>query len=218
MEFNSVQSPNHDPLMPIPASTAAATRTVNFEINNHDDSNTPSSKFNFGEKSHPYPKFNAGIDNIATKKSLHPNNQVQPDTIQVHPAHAHASATLPHAPAYTQVDPNYAHTHPQPPLYQKSSPNVLQESHPHDVQPYGPSTTTNQDYDEALQRGIMECSPIMAYRGNPTEYPNQAAMSYATGPYTQNLIPNPHYSAHRAVEEYHRMQPTRNAKELALGY
>jgi hypothetical protein len=64
----------------------------------------------------------------------------------------------------------------------------------------------------------MEPSPIMAYRGNPPEYPNQAAMSYATGPYTQNLIPNPHYSAHRAVEEYHRMHPTQNAKELALGY
>jgi hypothetical protein len=34
MEFNSVQSPNHDSLMPIPESTAATTCTVNFEINN----------------------------------------------------------------------------------------------------------------------------------------------------------------------------------------
>jgi hypothetical protein len=64
----------------------------------------------------------------------------------------------------------------------------------------------------------MERSLIMAYCGKPPEYPNQAAMSYATGPYTQNLIPNPHYSAHRAVEEYHRMHPNQNAKELALGY
>jgi hypothetical protein len=85
MEFDSVQSPNHDPLMPIPESTAAPTRSVKFEINDHDDSDTPSNKFNFGEKLHPYPKFNAGIDNIATEKSLPPNNQVQPDTVQVHP-------------------------------------------------------------------------------------------------------------------------------------
>jgi hypothetical protein len=103
-------------------------------------------------------------------------------------------------------------------VYQKSSPNVLQESHLHDVRPYGPSTTTNQDYDVALQRGTMERSPIMAYRGNPPEYPNQAAMSYASGPYTQNRIPNPHYSAHRAAEEYHRMHPNQNAWELAMGY
>jgi hypothetical protein len=103
MEFNSVQSPDHDPLMTIPESTAATTRTVNFEINNNDDSNTPSSKFNFGEKSHPYPRFNAGIDNIATRKPLRPNNQVHPDTNQVHPVHAPdpAPVTLPHAPAYT---------------------------------------------------------------------------------------------------------------------
>jgi hypothetical protein len=67
MEFNGLQSPNHDPLMPIPESPTATTRTVNFKINNHDDSNTPTRKFNFGEKSHPYPRFNAGIDNIATE-------------------------------------------------------------------------------------------------------------------------------------------------------
>jgi hypothetical protein len=63
MEFGSVQSPNHDPLMTIPEPTDE--RAVHFDINNHDDSDTPSSKFNFGEKSHPYPKINAGIDNIA---------------------------------------------------------------------------------------------------------------------------------------------------------
>jgi hypothetical protein len=60
MEFNSVQSPNHGPLMPIPESTAATTRTVNFEINNHDDLNTPSSKFNFGEKITSIPKIQRG--------------------------------------------------------------------------------------------------------------------------------------------------------------
>jgi hypothetical protein len=49
MEFNGVQSPNHDPLMPIPESPAATTRTVNFKINNHDDSNTQTRKFNFGD-------------------------------------------------------------------------------------------------------------------------------------------------------------------------
>jgi hypothetical protein len=53
MEFNGLQSPNHDPLMPIPESPAMTTRTV---------------KFIFGEKEHPYPRFNAGIDNIATEK------------------------------------------------------------------------------------------------------------------------------------------------------
>jgi hypothetical protein len=67
MEFNSVQSSNHDPLMPIPESPAVTNRNVNFKINNHDDSNIPISKFNFGEKSHPYPKFNTGIDNVATE-------------------------------------------------------------------------------------------------------------------------------------------------------
>jgi hypothetical protein len=67
MEFGSVQSPNHDPSLPIPEPTDE--RTVQFDINNHDDSDTPSSKFNFGEKSHPYPTFNAGIDNIATNRA-----------------------------------------------------------------------------------------------------------------------------------------------------
>jgi hypothetical protein len=60
MEFNGVRSPNHDPLMPIPESPAATTRIVNFKINNHDDSNTPTRKFNFGEKSHPYTKIQRG--------------------------------------------------------------------------------------------------------------------------------------------------------------
>jgi hypothetical protein len=64
----------------------------------------------------------------------------------------------------------------------------------------------------------MERSPIMAYCGNPSDYPNQAAMSYASRPYTQNLIPNPRYSAHRAVEEYHRMHPNQNARDLTMGY
>jgi hypothetical protein len=64
----------------------------------------------------------------------------------------------------------------------------------------------------------MERSPISAYRRNPPDYPNQAAMSYASGPYTQNLIPNSHYSAHRAVEKYHRMHPSQNAWDLAMGY
>jgi hypothetical protein len=64
----------------------------------------------------------------------------------------------------------------------------------------------------------MKRSPILAYHGNPPDYPNQAAMSYASGPYTQSLIPNPHYSAHRAVEEYHRMHPSQNAWDLAMGY
>jgi hypothetical protein len=218
MEFNGLQSPNHDPLMPIPESPAVTNCTVNFKINDNDDSNTPICKFNFGEKEHPYPRFNVGIDNIATDKSLRHTYKVHPDTNQVHPVHAPAPATLPHDPIYTQVDPAYAHAHPQPPLYQKSSPNVPQESHPHDVWPYRPSTTTNQDYDEALQRGIMERNLIMAYCGNPPDYPNQADMLYASGPYTLNLIPNPHYSAHRAVEEYHRMHPSQNARDLAMGY
>jgi hypothetical protein len=204
--------------MSIPESSAVTNRNVNFKINDKDDSNTPIRNFNFGEKENPYPRFNAGIDNIATKKSLHTTYQVHPVTNQVHPVHAPAPATLPHAPVHTQVHPAYAHAHSQPPLYQKSSPNVIQESHPHDVWPSGPSTSTNQDYDEALQRGIMERSPIMAYHGNPPDYPNQAAMSYASGPYTQNLIPNPHYSAHWAVEEYHRMHPNQNARDLAMGY
>jgi hypothetical protein len=64
----------------------------------------------------------------------------------------------------------------------------------------------------------MERSPIMVYRGDPPDYPNQAAMSYASGPYTQNLIPNPHYSVHQAVEEYHIMHPSQNAWDLAMGY
>jgi hypothetical protein len=116
MEFNGMQTPNHNPLMPIPKSPAATNRTVNFKINNHDDSNTPTRNFNFGEKENPYPRFNAGIDNIATENPLRPNNQVHPDTNQVHPVHTPAHATLPYAPAYTQVDPIYAHAHPQPPL------------------------------------------------------------------------------------------------------
>jgi hypothetical protein len=125
-------------------------------------------------------RFNAGFDNIATKKSLRPTTyapapstyvqntspvtyRVHLVTNQVHPASAHTTATLPHAhvppaPATLphalvppQVHPAYAHAHPQPLLYQKSSPNVIQESHPHDVRPSRPRTTTNQDYDEALQ-------------------------------------------------------------------
>jgi hypothetical protein len=55
--------------MHIPESPAVTNCDVNFKINDNDDSNTPIRKFNFGEKSHPYPKFNAGIDNIATEKT-----------------------------------------------------------------------------------------------------------------------------------------------------
>jgi hypothetical protein len=70
MDFNGSPSPNHDPLMPITESPAVTNRNVNFKINGDDDSNTPICNFNFGEKETPYPRFNAGIDGIATKKSL----------------------------------------------------------------------------------------------------------------------------------------------------
>jgi hypothetical protein len=115
MEFNGSPSPNHDPLMPITASLAVTNYNVNFKINGDDDSNTPIRNFNFGEKENPYPRFNAGNDDIATKKSLPPTTyapappayaqntspvtyRIHPVTNQVHPAYAHTTATLPHAP------------------------------------------------------------------------------------------------------------------------
>jgi hypothetical protein len=70
MAFNGSPNPNHDPLMPITPSPALTHRNVNFKINDDDESNTPIRNFNFGEKENPYPRFNAGINNIATKKSL----------------------------------------------------------------------------------------------------------------------------------------------------
>jgi hypothetical protein len=228
MAFNGSPNPNHDPLMPVTASPAMTYRNVNFKINDGDDSNTPIRNFNFGEKENTYPRFEAGIDNIATKKPVRSTTyatasapspathapvtyQVHPVTNQVHPAYVHpqvhpvyvpAPATLSHAPVHPQVHSayTYAHPHPpvapavnyppgnEPPLCQKSSPSVIQESHPYDILPSGPRATTNQDYDEAHQRGVMESSPISAYCGNPPNYPNQTAMSYASGPYTQNLI------------------------------
>jgi hypothetical protein len=69
MDFNGLHSPNHDSLMPITESPAVTNRNVNFKINGNDDSNTPICTFNFGEKENPYPRFNAGIDDIATEKN-----------------------------------------------------------------------------------------------------------------------------------------------------
>jgi hypothetical protein len=109
MDFNGPHSPNHDSLMPITESPAVTSCNVNFKINGNDDLNTQIRNFNFGEKENPYPRFNAGIDSIATEKPLRPNNQVHPVTNQVHPVYAPAPApaTLPHAPVYTQVHPPY---------------------------------------------------------------------------------------------------------------
>jgi hypothetical protein len=105
MAFNGSPNPNHDSLMPITASPAVIHRNVNFKINDDDDDdlNTPICTFNFGKKENPYLRFNAGIDNIATKKSLRPTTyapapsaytqntspvayRVHPVTNQVHPA------------------------------------------------------------------------------------------------------------------------------------
>jgi hypothetical protein len=77
---------------------------------------------------------------------------------------------------------------------------------------------TARDYAEALQRGISERSPIAAYRGNGYHVPGYSTMSIASGPYRQNLIPNPHYSIMSAVEEYHRMHPNESAADLALQF
>jgi hypothetical protein len=124
MAFNGSPNPNHDTLIPITESPAVTNRNVNFKINGDDDSNTRICNFNFGEKENPYPRFNAGIDDIATKKSLRSTTyapapsayvqntspatyRVHPDTNQVHPVYAPASATLPHAPVHTQVHPAY---------------------------------------------------------------------------------------------------------------
>jgi hypothetical protein len=77
---------------------------------------------------------------------------------------------------------------------------------------------TARDYTEALQCGISKCSPISAYQGNGYHTPGYSAMSNASGPYRQNLIPNPHYSVTSAVEEYHRMHPNESAADLALQF
>jgi hypothetical protein len=71
---------------------------------------------------------------------------------------------------------------------------------------------------EALQRGISERSPIAAYWGNGYHVPGYSAMSNASGPYRQNLIPNPHYSITSAAEEYHRIHPNESAADLALQF
>jgi hypothetical protein len=103
-------------------------------------------------------------------------------------------------------------------MYQASSPYIIQEPHPYDIRPSGPHMNTARDYAQALQRGISERSPIAAYRGNCYHIHGYSAMSNASGPYCQNLIPNPHYSITRAVEEYHRMHPNESAADLALRF
>jgi hypothetical protein len=77
---------------------------------------------------------------------------------------------------------------------------------------------TERDYAEALQRGISERSLISVYQGNGYQVPGYSAMSNVSGPYRQNLIPNPHYSVKSAVEEYHRMHPNESAADLALRF
>jgi hypothetical protein len=77
---------------------------------------------------------------------------------------------------------------------------------------------TARDYADALQRGNSERSPLAAYRGNDYHVPGYSTMSNASGPYRQNLIPNPHYSITSAVKEYHRMHPNESAADLALQF
>jgi hypothetical protein len=103
-----------------------------------------------------------------------------------------------------------------PPMYQASSPYIIQKPHPYDIRPSGPHMNTSRDYAEALQRGISERSPIAAYGGNGYQVPGYSVMSNASGPYHQSLIPNPHYSVTSAVEVYHRMHPNESAADLAL--
>jgi hypothetical protein len=77
---------------------------------------------------------------------------------------------------------------------------------------------TAKDYAEALQCGITERSPIVAYRENGYHVPGYSVMSNASRPYRQNFIPNPHYSVTSAVEEYHRMHPNESVADLALRF
>jgi hypothetical protein len=77
---------------------------------------------------------------------------------------------------------------------------------------------TERDYAEALQRGISERSPISAYRRNGYQVPGYSVMSNASGPYRQNLVPNPRYSVASAVEEYHCMHPNESAADIPLDF
>jgi hypothetical protein len=129
MAFNGLPNPNHDPLMPVTASPALTYCNVNFKVNDDDDSNTPICSFNFGEKENPYPRFNAGIDNIATSKSVRPTTS--------------ASTLVPSPTTYAPA-PSPATNQDYSAYVQNTSP-VIYQVHPvtNQVHPaYAPATVT----------------------------------------------------------------------------
>jgi hypothetical protein len=168
----------------------------------------------------PYPIRSTNVQNSATYQ-VHPvTHQVHPVHHQVHPAYVNPAHVHVTSPAYAN-NPVMTTALPSqngPPTYQASSPYIIQEPHPYDIRSSGPHMNTPPDYAEALQRGISERSPIAAYRGNGYHVPGYYAMSNASGPYRQNLIPNPHYSITSAVKEYHLMHPNESAADLALQF
>ena len=154
---------------------------------------------------------------------VHPAYNVQNPNYNGYPVYQDAPRYAQHVPGTDAMNANHSTLSQElrttnPPRYQHTSPGILQEKHPHDVPSSGPGLISNQDYEEALIRGVAERSPIVAYRASYVEQPSQPAMSNTAGPFTQNLIPNPHYSATAAAQAYARMHPNENAAELALAF
>jgi hypothetical protein len=107
----------------------------------------------------------------------------------------------------------------KPPTYQASSPYIMNENqHPNDIKYHGPRINTEQDYENAIQRGLAERSPRTAYQGDENNEPSYATLSNVTGPFTQNLVPSPHYSVATAMSEFHRMNPNMDPDKIAENF
>ena len=148
---------------------------------------------------------------------VHPAYNVQHPNYNGYPAYHDTPRYAQHVPGADVMNANHSTLFQElrtnnPPQYQATSPRLLQEKHPHDVPSSGPGLISNKDYEDALIRGVAERSPIVAYQASYVEQPSQAAMSNSAGPFTQNLIPNPHYSATAAAQAYARMHPNENGR------
>ncbi|OEU17110.1 hypothetical protein FRACYDRAFT_237518 [Fragilariopsis cylindrus CCMP1102] len=150
-------------------------------------------------------------------------------------AHQH-SATGPAAPSHFAGNAAHQHSAARPPAtqqaepqvdpvqqpYQATNPSMMQPQHPCDANTSVPNTVFENGYQQSLNDGIAQRSPLATYRqggsGSPSGDMYHPPLSNTNVPYRPQLTRNPNFQQRNAQEEYHRMHPNASAADLAIRF
>ena len=146
------------------------------------------------------------------------------------------SATGPAAPSHFAGNASHQHSAARPPAtqqaepqvdpvqqpYQATNPSMMQPQHPCDANTSVPNTVFENGYQQSLNDGIAQRSPLATYRqggsGSPSGDMYRPPLSNTNVPFRPQLTRNPHFQRRNAQEEYHRMHPNASAADLAIRF